>query len=53
MAMRMYEQRQAAEGKPPSHQFAKELLAGIVGGEVCALCTCACLLEFTTGSVME
>ena len=34
MAMRMYEQRQAAEGKPPSHQFAKEMLAGIVGGEV-------------------
>ena len=35
MGMRAYEQRQAQEGKPPSHQFAKEMLAGIVGGEVC------------------
>ena len=34
MAMRMYEQRQAQQGAPPSHQFAKEMLAGLVGGEV-------------------
>ncbi|EIE22256.1 hypothetical protein COCSUDRAFT_55952 [Coccomyxa subellipsoidea C-169] len=33
-AMRAYEQRQASEGRPPQHQFAKEILAGIVGGEV-------------------
>ena len=33
-AMRAYEQRQASEGRPPQHQLAKEILAGIVGGEV-------------------
>ena len=27
-------QRQRAEGKPVSHAFAKEMLAGIAGGEV-------------------
>eukprot|EP00891_Asterochloris_glomerata_P007935 jgi/Astpho2/7935/Aster-06409 len=37
-AMREYEKRQAAEGKPPNHQFAKELIAGIAGGEVDKLC---------------
>ncbi|CAL8468783.1 g8324 [Coccomyxa elongata] len=33
-AMREYEKHQEANGKPPSHQMAKELLAGIVGAEV-------------------
>ncbi|PIA91582.1 hypothetical protein CB0940_09231 [Cercospora beticola] len=34
MAMKMFEDRQRKEGKPVSHQFAKELLAGFAGGEV-------------------
>lgn len=33
-AMKIFEDRQRREGKPVSHQFAKEMLAGIVGGEV-------------------
>lgn len=33
-AAKLYEDRQRREGKPVSHKFAKELLAGIVGGEV-------------------
>ncbi|CAL8468784.1 g8325 [Coccomyxa elongata] len=33
-AMRAYEQHQAANGRPPQHQMAKEILAGIVGAEV-------------------
>ncbi|KAK9915338.1 hypothetical protein WJX75_007832 [Coccomyxa subellipsoidea] len=33
-AMRAYEKHQESEGKPPSHQLAKELLAGLVGGEM-------------------
>lgn len=33
-AMHLFEQRQRAEGKTVSHGFAKELLAGIAGGEV-------------------
>lgn len=32
--MRAYEQHQAANGRPPQHQMAKEILAGIVGAEV-------------------
>lgn len=32
--MREYEKHQEANGKPPNHQMAKELLAGIVGAEV-------------------
>lgn len=32
-AMRIFEQRQRASGEPVSHGFAKELLAGIAGGE--------------------
>ncbi|KAK4938379.1 hypothetical protein LTR10_021178 [Elasticomyces elasticus] len=32
--MKLFEDRQRSEGKPVSHQFAKELLAGFVGGEV-------------------
>jgi len=32
--MRLFEQHQRSEGKPVSHAFAKELLAGFVGGEV-------------------
>ncbi|KAJ5517907.1 CipC-like antibiotic response protein [Penicillium expansum] len=32
--MKAYEDHQRKEGKPVSHAFAKELLAGIVGGEV-------------------
>ncbi|GIZ47283.1 hypothetical protein CKM354_001037900 [Cercospora kikuchii] len=34
MAMKMFEDHQRKEGKPVSHQFAKELLAGFAGGEV-------------------
>lgn len=33
-AMREYEKHQAANGQPPSHQFAKELMAGVAGAEV-------------------
>ncbi|RFU25887.1 hypothetical protein B7463_g10454, partial [Scytalidium lignicola] len=33
-AFKIFEDRQRAEGKPVSHQFAKELLAGIAGAEV-------------------
>jgi hypothetical protein len=33
-AMRMFENSQRKEGKSVSHGFAKELLAGIAGGEV-------------------
>lgn len=33
-AMRAYEKHQSANGQPPSHQFAKELIAGIAGAEV-------------------
>jgi len=32
--MKLFEDHQRKEGKPVSHQFAKELLAGFVGGEV-------------------
>jgi len=31
---KLYEDHQRKEGKPVEHQFAKELLAGFVGGEV-------------------
>ncbi|KAE8448979.1 hypothetical protein EG329_008567 [Mollisiaceae sp. DMI_Dod_QoI] len=33
-AFKYFEDRQRAEGKPVSHQFAKELLAGFAGAEV-------------------
>jgi len=33
-AMRLYEQHEAANGKAPSHQIAKEVLAGIAAAEV-------------------
>jgi len=33
-AFKIFEDRQRAEGKPVSHQFAKELLVGLAGGEV-------------------
>ncbi|KAE9364892.1 hypothetical protein N431DRAFT_355254 [Stipitochalara longipes BDJ] len=33
-AMKVFEDRQRKEGKPISHQFAKELLVGIAGAEV-------------------
>ncbi|KAJ5512275.1 hypothetical protein N7463_001827 [Penicillium fimorum] len=33
-AMKVYEDHERKEGKPVSHAFAKELIAGIVGGEV-------------------
>ncbi|TVY34878.1 hypothetical protein LSUB1_G005537 [Lachnellula subtilissima] len=33
-AFKIFEDRQRAEGKPISHQFAKELLVGIAGAEV-------------------
>jgi len=33
-AMKMFEDHQRNEGKPVSHQFAKELLAGFAGAEV-------------------
>ncbi|KAL6243438.1 hypothetical protein RBB50_009430 [Rhinocladiella similis] len=32
--MKLFEDHQRKEGKPVSHAFAKELLAGFVGGEV-------------------
>ena len=32
--MKLFEDHQRKEGKPVSHQFAKELLAGFAGGEV-------------------
>jgi hypothetical protein len=32
--MRAYENHQSANGKPASHAFAKELLAGFAGAEV-------------------
>jgi len=32
--MKLFEDHQRKEGKPVSHQFAKELLMGFVGGEV-------------------
>ncbi|KAK9914976.1 hypothetical protein WJX75_003248 [Coccomyxa subellipsoidea] len=32
-AMRAYEKHQGKEGKPPNHQLAKEMLAGLAGGE--------------------
>ncbi|KAJ9479747.1 hypothetical protein PHBOTO_003245 [Pseudozyma hubeiensis] len=34
MAMREYEKRQEARGEHPKHEMAKEILAGIAGGEV-------------------
>ncbi|TKA83575.1 hypothetical protein B0A55_00412 [Friedmanniomyces simplex] len=37
-AMKVFEDRQRKEGKPINHQFAKEMLAGIAGGEVDKLC---------------
>ena len=33
-AMREYEKKQSENGQPPSHQFAKEMMAGIAGAEV-------------------
>jgi len=33
-AMREYEKHQAANGQPPSHEFAKEMMAGVAGAEV-------------------
>ncbi|KAH8588793.1 hypothetical protein B0O99DRAFT_638305 [Bisporella sp. PMI_857] len=33
-AFKVFEDRQRAEGKPVSHQFAKELLVGFAGAEV-------------------
>lgn len=33
-AMREYEKHQEQNGQPPSHEFAKELMAGIAGAEV-------------------
>ncbi|KIW99375.1 uncharacterized protein Z518_11363 [Rhinocladiella mackenziei CBS 650.93] len=32
--MKLFEDHQRQEGKPVSHAFAKELLAGFVGGEI-------------------
>ncbi|KAK5113433.1 hypothetical protein LTR85_010861 [Meristemomyces frigidus] len=37
-AMKVFEDRQRSEGKTVNHQFAKEMLAGIAGGEVDKLC---------------
>lgn len=33
-ATRLYEQREAREGKPQNHALAKEIIAGIAGAEV-------------------
>ena len=41
-AMREYEKHQAANGHPPSHAFAKELLAGIAAAEVSDTTASAC-----------
>ncbi|KAK3074823.1 hypothetical protein LTR53_002418 [Teratosphaeriaceae sp. CCFEE 6253] len=37
-AMKVFEDQQRKEGKTVDHQFAKEMLAGIAGGEVDKLC---------------
>ncbi|KAK3679634.1 hypothetical protein LTR78_000009 [Recurvomyces mirabilis] len=37
-AMKVFEDQQRREGKTVNHQFAKEMLAGIAGGEVDKLC---------------
>ncbi|KAK9833383.1 hypothetical protein WJX81_000420 [Elliptochloris bilobata] len=37
-AMREWEQREAAQGRPVNHAMAKEILVGLVGGEVDKLC---------------
>lgn len=44
-AMREYEKHQAANGNPPSHAFAKELLAGIAAAEVNFPCMPTSLLR--------
>lgn len=36
--MKIFEDHQRKEGKPVSHQFAKELIAGFAAGEVDKLC---------------
>ncbi|KAL3422892.1 putative CipC-like antibiotic response protein [Phlyctema vagabunda] len=33
-AFKIFEDRQRAEGKPVSHQFAKEMLVGLAGAEI-------------------
>lgn len=35
--MREYEKHQSQNGQPPSHQFAKEMMAGIAGAEASQL----------------
>lgn len=44
-AMREYEKHEAANGNPPSHAFAKELLAGIAAAEVTFSCMSTSLLR--------
>ncbi len=46
--MREYEKHQAANGNPPSHAFAKELMAGIAAAEVGSVFrhTTFCLIAF-------
>jgi len=45
---KLYEDHQRKEGKPVSHQFAKELLAGFVGGEVDKLAETKGMNEYDT-----
>jgi len=46
--MKLFEDHQRKEGKPVSHQFAKELLAGFVGGEVDKLAETKGMNEYDT-----
>ncbi|KAK5196820.1 hypothetical protein LTR47_010315 [Exophiala xenobiotica] len=46
--MKLFEDRQRQEGKPVSHKFAKELLAGFVGGEVDKLAETKGMDEYDT-----
>lgn len=45
-AMREYEKHQEQNGQPPSHEFAKELMAGIAGAEVLPSAVSLCLQLF-------
>lgn len=51
-AMREYEKHQAENGQPPSHEFAKELMAGIAGAEVRPFCSLLSVHSATTQSAI-
>lgn len=44
-AMRLYEQHEAANGQAPTHQVAKEILAGIAAAEVSKLLNSMAILH--------